>query len=256
MHPNPIPTPDLTAATAALRALYAAGWRPDTVTPLDGGAAEHHLIHPSGRTITAVTDRPAECIDLDMRGLSLDQAVGAVTGAGLAPGATPTPDLLAAVRAVIAAGHLDAATDGDVEGIQGEAHAALIAAYEAATGGTTDATTPAEPTVRERLAAELHRIAEAIVREDLPLPDGYMRADLHLGILDSRADLDRWADYLGSPAKVNPANSIPSIKRAIKLGTRATLRVGLQADADPRSEVEILRAEVAELRAQQAGGAL
>ncbi|WP_320069637.1 hypothetical protein [Micromonospora sp. RTGN7] len=46
---------------------------------------------------------------------------------------TPTPDLLEAVRAVIAAGHLDASAGVgvDVELIQGQAYASLAAAYEA-----------------------------------------------------------------------------------------------------------------------------
>ncbi|WP_229401946.1 hypothetical protein [Micromonospora okii] len=191
--------PDLTAAVALLRDLYAAGWLFDSTVPMVDGR-EHTLLHPAGPQITART-RPGSTVDLTLTGLTLDQAVAAVRAAGLAPAAAP-----------------------------------------------------AELTVRERLAAELHRIAADLLREDLPLPDGYMRADLHLGILDSRADLDGWADYLGSPVKVNPANSIPSTKRAIKLGTRATLHVGLQADPDPRSEVEQLRARVAELEAQQTTG--
>ncbi|MFI6819769.1 hypothetical protein ACIBJE_02305 [Micromonospora sp. NPDC050187] len=46
----------------------------------------------------------------------------------------------------------------------------------------------AETTVRQRLAAELHRLADDIVRLELPVG---AHARLSLGVLDSRADLER-----------------------------------------------------------------
>ncbi|MCZ7434799.1 hypothetical protein O7598_31190 [Micromonospora sp. WMMC241] len=50
--------------------------------------------------------------------------------------------------------------------------------------------------LRERLATELHRIAYDIVNLKLPVAD-LMSARLSVGVLDSRADLERWADHLG-----------------------------------------------------------
>lgn len=52
-----------------------------------------------------------------------------------------------------------------------------------------------EPELRHRVAAELRRIADDILTQQLPVGD-YTR--LHLGVLSSRTDLERWATYLGS----------------------------------------------------------
>ncbi|WP_435233325.1 hypothetical protein [Micromonospora aurantiaca (nom. illeg.)] len=50
--------------------------------------------------------------------------------------------------------------------------------------------------LRERLAAELHRLADDIVNLKLPVAR-LMSARLSVGVLENRADLERWATYLG-----------------------------------------------------------
>ncbi|MFE7868809.1 hypothetical protein ACFUYE_00455 [Micromonospora humida] len=159
----------------------------------------------------------------------------------------PTGRLLAAVRAVIDAGRLSYDGSGtDVDRIEGEAYARLVAAYEAVTGGTADTAL----TVRDRLAAELHRIADDIVRLDLPVG---RNNGLGVGVLDSRADLDRWAAYLGSAVQVD-SNGIPHVAHDLRLGDQyEELAVTAQTNRDPRSEVERLRAENAELLARLGG---
>jgi hypothetical protein len=114
-----------------------------------------------------------------------------------------------------------------------------------------------EQTLQQALAAELHRIADDIVRLNLPLKDT-MCGGLSLGALASRADLERWADYLGTAIEVNSANDIPSVRHRVLLDGGpygAWLDVHAQINPEGPSEVERLRAEVAELRAQVAGGA-
>ncbi|MFI1197738.1 hypothetical protein ACH4T9_31380 [Micromonospora sp. NPDC020750] len=252
MHPNPIPTPGLTAVTTTARALHAAGWRYDATSPMADDTTIRTLIHPSGREIHARTADGGEITALTMTGLTLAQAAGAVTGAGLAPGATPTPNLLAAVSEVIEAYGLDWESGVDVELAQGRAHAALIAAYEAATGGTADDASPAEPTVRERLAAELRKFADAIATTDLPLPTWQMRLG---AVLKSRADLERWAAHLGESVVVN-SNCIPVAEAVIPLDGMPhgpELVVALQSPQE-QTELEAARARVAELEARLATG--
>jgi hypothetical protein len=70
-------------ATAAhtMRDLRAAGWEPDTVTPLAAGT-EVTACHPSGRELTAtLTGSGLHRLVLD--GVTVDQMAGAVRGAGL-----------------------------------------------------------------------------------------------------------------------------------------------------------------------------
>ncbi|MEU5945102.1 hypothetical protein ABZ793_06015 [Micromonospora sp. NPDC047465] len=112
--------------------------------------------------------------------------------------------------------------------------------------------------LRQLLAAELHRIADDIVRLELPLKDT-LCSSLNLGVLDSRDDLERWAEYLGSSIEVDPANGIPFTLHRILLDGReygAWLDVQAQTRPEPQeSELARLRAEVAELRAAQGGEA-
>lgn len=115
---------------------------------------------------------------------------------------------------------------------------------------------PAQPDLRQRLAAELHRIADDIVRLELPLGE-CCGASFRPGVMDSRADLDRWAAYLDSPVVVD-RNSIPHFDAKIPLGASPYLRVlavGSQGPKEELSEVERLRAELAALKAELAGGA-
>ncbi|WKU03720.1 hypothetical protein [Micromonospora sp. HUAS LYJ1] len=104
-------------------------------------------------------------------------------------------------------------------------------------------------TVRDRLTAELHRIVDDIARLDLPIADD---TGLSLGVLDNRADLDRWAAYLDSTVKVDTTSGIPHVKRTLRLGERfEELHVRAQTHPEPRGELERLRARVAELESQQ-----
>ncbi|WP_329013097.1 hypothetical protein OG271_03795 [Micromonospora rifamycinica] len=166
------PARDLTAATALLRRLYAAGWEGDYVGAGHFGGTEYAICHGAGGQAAVVLDGLNQVMELRISGtvMTLDQAVVAVDAAGLAP-AAPTTDpqpsgrLLAAVREVIAAGHLDEATDGDVELAQGDAHARLVAAYEAVTGAPqlADPTNPpARPAVDPVVTAQ--RLQAAVVK--------------------------------------------------------------------------------------------
>lgn len=95
--------PGLTAAMRVGRELLAAGWKVDSVDQLADGSTERHMLHPSGREITAITDGGRDSTELTMTGLSLEQVAGAVTGAGLAPAVEPTGShakLVAGLRAL------------------------------------------------------------------------------------------------------------------------------------------------------------
>ena len=75
--------PGIPAAMTAGRALLAAGWKVDSVDQLADGSTERHMLHPSGREITAITDGGRDTTELTLTNLTLEQAAGAVTGAGL-----------------------------------------------------------------------------------------------------------------------------------------------------------------------------
>ncbi|GAB3817810.1 hypothetical protein [Micromonospora zhanjiangensis] len=112
--------------------------------------------------------------------------------------------------------------------------------------------TPATPRLNALVAAELHRIADAIVRSALPLGQPQLR----LGVLDSRADLERWARHFGVEIKEDGGTSrdIPKVDHEIPLTDERhgpTLFFHAQIQPDRLFEVERLRARVAELEAQQ-----
>lgn len=166
----------------------------------------------------------------------------------------PSSRLLSAVRAVIDAGRLDWDGGIDVDRIQGEAHSRLVAAYEAAVGKPADATGD----LRQRFADQLHRIADDIVRLELPLK-ATLSATLNLGVVNSRADLKRLAEYLGTDITMCGTNGdIPVALYRILLDGREYgpwLDVRAQSPTEPReSELERLRARNAELEAQIAAG--
>ncbi|TCB97550.1 hypothetical protein E0H26_11560 [Micromonospora zingiberis] len=129
--------------------------------------------------------------------------------------------------------------------------AGLTTTAEAAQGAPGE---PAGPqTLQHKLAAELIHLAHAVVRLDLPLG---RCMNLGIGVLDNRADLDRWAEHLGSTVEVD-SNGIPHTTHSTPLPEGpygASLNVTAQAPKDTRSEVERLRARVAELEAQQSTG--
>lgn len=109
--------------------------------------------------------------------------------------------------------------------------------------------------LRQRFAAELHRIADDIVRLKLPLG---RYPSLRLGVVDTRTDLETWADYLGTDGlDADDSTGIPSVTAGIRLGDGLCgpeLTIAAQSPKDEMSEVERLRARVAELEAQQAEG--
>lgn len=79
--------PDLTALTGVLTA---AGWTVDSTTEMADGDVAYHLLGPAGRTVNAYADQAGGGVDLTLTDLTLDQAVGAVRGAGLAPAEVAT----------------------------------------------------------------------------------------------------------------------------------------------------------------------
>ncbi|SCL12829.1 hypothetical protein [Micromonospora inyonensis] len=112
-----------------------------------------------------------------------------------------------------------------------------------------------EPTTRQRLAAELRHLVDGIVRLDLPV-GGHIR--MHLGVLDSRADLEKLSGYLGSEITEDggTGGDIPFTEHTIRLDDDPwgpELHIRAQIQPDGRSEVERLRARVAELESQQGG---
>lgn len=103
------------------------------------------------------------------------------------------------------------------------------------------------------LAAQLHRLADDIVRLGLPVPTCSGATSLHLGVLDSRDELEQWADYLGSEiAPGGTDGSIPKTEAWIQLTpNRWGPTLGIHAQIRPGpSETERLAARVAELEAQ------
>lgn len=269
MHQQPIPAANLTAATAAGRALLAAGWRYDATSPMADDTTIRTLLHPTGREIHARTVDGGETTALTMTGLSLDQVAGAVLGAGLAPAAPVATRvvkgryLAAGMTVVYEDGTRDLVTgtirDGDdVTAVMADGVTASYHVEEGVTvlaGETAEPQPPTETHLRQRFAAWLHRIADDIVSRELPVGT-YTR--LSLGVLDSRADLERLAGYLGSEIAENggTANDIPSTEHTINFSdTRwgPQLAVHAQIRPDQPSELERLRAEVAELRAAKDG---
>lgn len=272
--------PGIAAAVAAGRALLAAGWHYDSTTPMADDTTIRTLLHPSGREITARTVNGGEQTDLTMTGLTLEQVAGAITGAGLTAG--PEPEH----------GHASMTAGGpgenEAECLCGVTYAGFDTTREAselldrhiakATGKPAeerpvcaatavgvhcspacyrsrgkDCDTPlaakSEPTPRQRLADELHHLAEAIATTDLPIGPF---ARLGLGVVDSRADLDRWATHLGTTIDGPDCTGIPSVTARIPLsGDRfgPELTVHVQSPKEEVSELERLRAENARLKA-------
>ncbi|MBM0275362.1 hypothetical protein [Micromonospora tarensis] len=109
------------------------------------------------------------------------------------PTPTPGPSYFKAVDDLQAAmGELISRCHDDPRG-----WIANAAAKSGALAAEQNKLAPTKPDVRQQLAAHLHRIADDIVSQQLPLYE-LLSARLSLGVLDSRADLQRWADYLGT----------------------------------------------------------
>ncbi|WP_328339465.1 hypothetical protein [Micromonospora sp. NBC_00421] len=251
------PARDLTAATGLIRRLYAAGWEGDYVTPVHLGT-EYAVHHGTGRRLTALVDRDGQVAELRIAGgLTLDQAVGAVDAAGFAPTADPQPSgrLLAAVREVIAAGHLDPADGGDVEAVQGEAHARLVAAYEAVTGGAADTS----PDYWTGLAADVHAAADRIAalagtsRQPTSVTLDITVTDPDNTDLTAVALGERLAEGFAGGQLTVETVSLSSGGRVHQVRTRVgALRV--EADTYLPGELAAAQARIAELEAQLAAG--
>ncbi|MEU5965927.1 hypothetical protein ABZ777_32380 [Micromonospora parva] len=110
-------------------------------------------------------------------------------------------------------------------------------------------------TPSQRLAAELRKLADDVVRLELPIG---RYVNLNFGVLSSRADLEQVAAYLGKSIVVDKSNGIPWTASRIHLdytGYGPELQVQAQTQAeDPTTEIERLRARNAELEAQVAAG--
>ncbi|MEV6800555.1 hypothetical protein AB0M91_19740 [Micromonospora rifamycinica] len=258
------PARDLTAATALLRRLYAAGWEGDYVGAGHFGGTEYAICHGAGGQAAVVLDGLNQVMELRISGtvMTLDQAVVAVDAAGLAP-AAPTTDpqpsgrLLAAVREVIAAGHLSYDGTGvDVDRVQGEAHARLVAAYEAVTGETADTT----PDYWTRLADDIHRAADRIATlAGTPHPE--IVANLHISVgaytttpsADWPAVVDRIAAAFDTTAEPKKSGSSWEHLATARLGA---LRVHPYARIPSPEDTQLsaAQARIAELEAQLAAG--
>lgn len=279
--PEPATTPTATEpddATTHLpeltRPLAYTGWVLDAVTPMAGAATRYSYLHPVGGEVVATVERgdPDDVVELRITDLDMEQAVGAVRGAGLT-GAQPPTNLLDAVRAVIDAGQLEWGTGVDVDRVQGLAHSRLIAAYQAATG----AAEPAESDHWTDMAADLRQITDRIASlAGTPVPPDF---GAHVSIYSNytAADADRSvpvvdaiAEALGIAATTETEGRGLSrqTKRVVK-GFRGQVYVWamammpnpptraekLRSRAELAEQNAALQAELAELRAQAAGGA-
>lgn len=234
-------TPDLTAVAALNGPLEQAGWTLDVVTEMSAGSVDYLYLHPSGRQVTAVTAPAGEPVELTLTGLTLDQAVGAVTGAGYAPAVevepttAPTPDLLAAVRQVIDAGRLEWGNGLDVDRVQGEAHAALVRAYQAATGS--------QPAVDE---PDLRPVYRVTITDGTPFTtaDGYPVTGYVAGLCGHRVAGSEWRAGLrvcercprwSGPVTVDAPASATDIADAVLAALRPYVNVddwSLDVDVD------------------------
>jgi hypothetical protein len=121
-------------------------------------------------------------------------------------------------------------------------------------------TTPDQPaderpaTPKSLLAAALRRLADDIEQHNLPIPT----FALHLsGCVESRSDVERWADHLGVKVEMGGTQyNIPVAEQRIPVAGDRYLTVAFQGPSEPHVDrVAELEAEVAALRAQVAGGA-
>lgn len=110
---------------------------------------------------------------------------------------------------------------------------------------------PAEPaSIDQQVAQVLHRLADNIVAHNLPLPPHFFRIG---GCLDSRDDVQRWADYLGTTVtQRGTAGDIPYAEGRITPGGSLAVEVAMHGPKDTRPELERLREENEQLRAQLA----
>lgn len=83
---------------------------------------------------------------------------------------------------------------------------------------------------RAALAGALHELASAIVDEVLPVPEFFTELR---STLDSRADVERWAEHLGVDVKMGgPQDNIPYAEQHVKVGG-VSFEVHVQGPPEP-----------------------
>ncbi|MEU7771261.1 hypothetical protein AB0C44_08035 [Micromonospora taraxaci] len=238
-------------------------------------------VDPVKVTAPATTSQIADCIqaafeliDISVGAININLTAGTVAvedtdgdvierariegpGVGEKPNPTPGPsyfkavdDLQWAIRELIAR---------DIDDPRGwvalvAAKSGALAAEQNKLVAVGDESESTDPDLRQRLRAELRRIADDIVTRQLPIGD---YASLRLGVVDSRADLDPWADYFGTTIDAPDSTDIPSVTAGILLAGRRfgpELSIGVQSPKEERPELEQLRAENARLQALLAEG--
>jgi hypothetical protein len=133
----------------------------------------------------------------------------------------------------------------------------LVQVAGAITGAGLTAPAPAvderPATPKSLLAAALRRLADDIEQHNLPTPTFAIRLG---GCVDTRADVQRWADHFGVEIKMGGTErNIPVAERSMKVGSGRDLTVSFQGPSEPVvNRVAELEAELAALRAQVAGG--
>jgi hypothetical protein len=88
---------------------------------------------------------------------------------------------------------------------------------------------------RAALAEALHSLADDIIEQRLPLPvhNVYFSA----GVLGSRADLDRWAAYLGAEVRGGTADDpIPGVDGERPVAGRMVLTIHAQTPSEPKPQ--------------------
>lgn len=102
------------------------------------------------------------------------------------------------------------------------------------------------------LVAVLRQLADQIEQHNLPLP---RFTDLG-GCVESRADVQRWADHLSVQIKMGGTDkNIPVAAKSVPAGDRE-LKISFQGPSEPRTDrVAELEAEIDRLRAELAGDA-
>jgi hypothetical protein len=276
--------PGLTAAMAAGRALLAAGWRIDSTDQLADGSTQRSLLHPSGREISAITDGGRDSTELTLTGLDLVQVAGAITGAGLATASDDEAEV--DEQAWYFTFRYDA-TDRETGNDLSDRYVRIVGTYEQARqqavdrfGGywIADQTTedeigdllseglselriaPPEPDYYTRLAASLRELADQVATLAGTTPLDYAYLTLCAGSNRHHAPVsvpivDALASVLGETAETRKITSSLWEYSADRGVGGLTVHVTARVPSPEDTRVAELTAELANLRAQVAGGA-
>ena len=88
---------------------------------------------------------------------------------------------------------------------------------------------------RQAVADALHKLADDIVQKRLPLPS--YTVFFSAGVLESRADLDRWAAYIGGEVRGGkPGDPIPAVTVDRPVAGRLSLNMHAQCQPEPEPE--------------------